>query len=263
MKPEYAPIFSPAATMRAPEVIYNQIYEKILRGELKPGDRLPPERVLAEQFCRSRPSVREALRMLQENGYIRIEGGRSGGSIVKGISIESLELPLQKVIRSGVMSLQELVDYRCVNDLGCARLAAQYHTEQDAAILRSVMEDYRGAIADFERFKKVDTEFHSALACATHNSLIIAINDVLISPVEDAFWMAAEKMEKDEIIEINRTAYSLHNQVAEAVLAKDPAAAEKYMRDINGVYARSVFPYSSTSVVFQDGPGIRDPNPQD
>ena len=51
-------LFKPAKTQRASEAIYNQIYPKIVSGELQPGDRLPPERELAEMFQRSRPVVR-------------------------------------------------------------------------------------------------------------------------------------------------------------------------------------------------------------
>lgn len=127
--------FAPAKTKRACEVIYDQIYDKIVRGELEAGDRLPPERVLAEQFQRSRPSVREALRMLQQNGLIRIDIGSAGGSIVQGFSVAGLEKNLKDLIDSGVFSLQELKDYRIINDMGCARLAARNRTARDIAAL--------------------------------------------------------------------------------------------------------------------------------
>ena len=68
--------------MRASEVIYDQIYLKIASGDLRPGDTLPSERELAEQFHRSRPSVREALRMLQQDGLLKISLGSAGGAVV-------------------------------------------------------------------------------------------------------------------------------------------------------------------------------------
>lgn len=233
-------MFSPATTMRAPEVIYDQIYQKIISGELRPGDRLPAERVLAEQFRRSRPSVREALRMLQQNGLIRIEPGRVGGPVVQGVSMESVETPLKKIVESGAISIQELVDYRFVNDVGCARLAAAYHTAEDAEELRAAMAVYARVIDDFPLFKENDANVHRILAKATHNSLIITISHVLIDAVENAFWDAAEIMDRDEIIAINQKAYTLHQKVVEAVLVRDPDLAEKYMRDINDVYTEAV-----------------------
>ena len=73
-QPSSKALFTPAKTQRASEAIYNQIYPKIISGELRTGDRLPPERELAEMFQRSRPVVREALRMLQPGWSMRSSG---------------------------------------------------------------------------------------------------------------------------------------------------------------------------------------------
>ena len=83
-------LFQPAKTPSASEAIYNQIYPKIVSGELRPGDRLPPERELAEMFQRSRPVVREALRMLQQDGLLETTRGTNGGAIVRGVSLNSV-----------------------------------------------------------------------------------------------------------------------------------------------------------------------------
>ena len=87
-QPSSKALFTPAKTQRASEAIYNQIYPKIISGELRPGDRLPPERELAEMFQRSRPVVREALRMLQQEGLIETAVGSSGGAVIRGVSLK-------------------------------------------------------------------------------------------------------------------------------------------------------------------------------
>ena len=87
-QPSSKALFTPAKTQRASEAIYNQIYPKIISGELRPGDRLPPERELAEMFQRSRPVVREALRMLQQEGLIGTAVGSSGGAVIRGVSLK-------------------------------------------------------------------------------------------------------------------------------------------------------------------------------
>ena len=89
-KSSSGPLFTPAKTQRASEAIYNQIYPMIVSGELKPGDRLPPERELAEMFQRSRPVVREALRMLQQDGLLVTSVGSTGGAVIRGISLKSV-----------------------------------------------------------------------------------------------------------------------------------------------------------------------------
>ena len=124
-------LFQPATTKRASEVIYDQIYQKIASGALRPGDSLPSERELAEQFHRSRPSVREALRMLQQDGFLKISVGSAGGAVVQSISLNTVEKPLKKLLAVGAIKLDDLVEYRNINDHTCARLAALRRTEED------------------------------------------------------------------------------------------------------------------------------------
>lgn len=131
-QPSSKALFTPAKTQRASEAIYNQIYPKIISGELRPGDRLPPERELAEMFQRSRPVVREALRMLQQEGLIETAVGSSGGAVIRGVSLKSVEEPLKNLVAMGAINLDELLEYRHINDRSCARLAAIHHTEEDA-----------------------------------------------------------------------------------------------------------------------------------
>ncbi|MFR3922117.1 MAG: FadR/GntR family transcriptional regulator [Dysosmobacter welbionis] len=119
-QPSSKALFTPAKTQRASEAIYNQIYPKIISGELRPGDRLPPERELAEMFQRSRPVVREALRMLQQEGLIETAVGSSGGAVIQGVSLKSVEEPLKNLVAMGAINLDELLEYRHINDRSCA-----------------------------------------------------------------------------------------------------------------------------------------------
>ena len=119
--------FSPAQTQKAPDVIYDQIYQRIVSGKLKSGDRLPSERVLAEQFQRSRHIIREALRMLQQDGLITIEVGSAGGAIIQGISIDMLSAPLKKYLSSGDLDLRELTDYEFWYAQYSTRPSYRYH----------------------------------------------------------------------------------------------------------------------------------------
>ena len=171
MAEEQRILFGPATTKRASQVIYDQICGKILSGELKPGDRLPSERCLAEQFQRSRPSVREALRMLQQDGLLEITVGSSGGAVVRGVSLKTAEEPLKKIVDCGVINLEELVEYRHINDRGCARLAAVHCTDEDAQKIQEILDHAKASIDDPLSFQKYDIAFHSALAVASHNQL--------------------------------------------------------------------------------------------
>lgn len=228
--------FAPAKTKRACEVIYDQIYDKIVRGELEAGDRLPPERVLAEQFQRSRPSVREALRMLQQNGLIRIDIGSAGGSIVQGFSVAGLEKNLKDLIDSGVFSLQELKDYRIINDTGCARLAARNRTAKDIAALEKNIARYGASVADIEALHRIDEEFHAILATASHNAMAIAVNSAITEIIVTYFWNQAKEFSEQKILRINQMAFEAHAALAKAVIAGDDVDAEKQMQRVNRAF---------------------------
>lgn len=103
--------FEPVETKRAYELVYEQIHEMILSGKLRPGDKLPSERSLMALFSRSHPTIREAMRMLERNGLIRVIPG--GGSVVTEITSASLRDPFEQALKYNDTSLKELLEYVC------------------------------------------------------------------------------------------------------------------------------------------------------
>ena len=226
-QPSSKALFTPAKTQRASEAIYNQIYPKIISGELRPGDRLPPERELAEMFQRSRPVVREALRMLQQEGLIETAVGSSGGAVIRGVSLKSVEEPLKNLVAMGAINLDELLEYRHINDRSCARLAAIHHTEEDAEALRQTLEGAKANLDSLFSFQEYDVAFHSALAKASHNTLASLINDVIVRLNTDVFVETIRDYTPEQLREINLRIYNTHYAIMEAVLAHDPDGADR------------------------------------
>ena len=226
-QPSSKALFTPAKTQRASEAIYNQVYPKIISGELRPGDRLPPERELAEMFQRSRPVVREALRMLQQEGLIETAVGSSGGAVIRGVSLKSVEEPLKNLVAMGAINLDELLEYRHINDRSCARLAAIHHTEEDAEALRQTLEGAKANLDSLFSFQEYDVAFHSALAKASHNTLASLINDVIVRLNTDVFVETIRDYTPEQLREINLRIYNTHYAIMEAVLAHDPDGADR------------------------------------
>lgn len=219
--------FSPIETKTAPEMIYSQIYERIVSGELKPGDRLPSERVLSEQFQRSRHIIREAIRMLQQDGLVRVELGSSGGTIIQGLSMDTIEKPLKKYLLSGVLELEELTEYRHLNDHGCARLAAIHRTEEDLQEMERILQLAEKDITNVEQFTQHDINFHIALAKASHNRLAICVNNAIVGLNTQVMEEAIRDYSLEEKIELNRLVYESHYAIYEAIRAGDPIAADQ------------------------------------
>lgn len=116
--------WQPIGGGRASEAIYDQLRELITSGVLKPGDRLPSERAMMEQLHRSRPTIREALRMLEQGGYVASTHGASG-AVVQELTIDGVEQPLSAMLQLNQISLEELGEYRAVNDGTIAGWAAR------------------------------------------------------------------------------------------------------------------------------------------
>lgn len=214
--------FQPAKTYRASEVIYDQIYQKIVDGKLQSGSRLPSERELAAQFGRSRPCVREALRMLQQDGLISINVGSAGGAVVQEVSMNTAEVPLQKLVDIGVISIDEIIDYRTYNDRCCAFLAAQHRTDEDIERLREIISRYNEYVSDSAALANIDFEFHQALAAASHNKLCILVSDIITRRGTSYFWdLAGDKLSEERVLAVNRLAYENHKGIFEAVVNRD------------------------------------------
>ncbi len=131
------PINSP----RIYEEIVRQIRTLISEGKLKSGDRLPPERDLAERFRVSRASVREALRALGSMGLIEIRLGE--GTFVREISVDSLIEPLALVILTQREAVGELFEARRLLEPPIAGLAARRSTKEEIQEMERILEEQR------------------------------------------------------------------------------------------------------------------------
>ena len=150
----------------AADAIAAQLARRILDGSLAIGDRLPPERSLAESFSASRGTVREALRSLSARGLVSRRVG-SGTFVIYEPDAVDTDV-------SEITSPLELVEVRAAIEPQMARLAVRNATARDMAVLERAVADMEGE-EDPERFSLADELFHLRLAEATHNPLIVEI----------------------------------------------------------------------------------------
>ena len=113
------------------EEVVKQVQEAIFAGLLEPGDRLPPERELAEQFGLSRMSVRLALHTLESTGLVEIRVGSSGGAFIREPNFDPLRETLASMLRSKKASILDLAEARKIVETATAELAAQRATDDD------------------------------------------------------------------------------------------------------------------------------------
>ncbi|NJC66035.1 FadR family transcriptional regulator [Planosporangium flavigriseum] len=228
--------FQPVQPVRAYERIVQQIEDAILRGDLRPGQRLPSERDLVQQFSVSRSSVREALRVLQSNGMVRSRAGDPAGPEVLPFSPATLQKSMTTLARVSELSLAELIQFRMLLDSSANLLAARLRTEEQLAEMDAAMAVMRAATDDYEEFSRADVAFHDAVARASGNRLVQVCNQVVRSVVltliEDKIARAADRTAQ------MAESIAHHAEVLDAVRISDgPAAARLARQTLYDYYA--------------------------
>jgi DNA-binding FadR family transcriptional regulator len=160
---------------KAYEQVADQLRELILAGEIAPAQRLPNEAALATQFGVSRPTIREALRVLSAQALIRTTKGSSGGSFVTLPTIdhisEFLSSNINLLSQSMSVSLDEFLEARELLEVPAARLAARRREEGDLQLLRAAIPEHPLTLGTEEQFRH-NKDFHSALVIASGNTLL-------------------------------------------------------------------------------------------
>jgi GntR family transcriptional regulator, transcriptional repressor for pyruvate dehydrogenase complex len=211
--------FEPVATRRTFEEAVEQIADKVKSGELAVGERLPSERELASRMRISRPTLREAVKILVDSGVLEVRRGQSGGIFVASELVPRELLRTKSEIRvsevAGVLEARRLLEPRV------AQLAAVHAGEDDFAAMHDIIERQRelAGARDFLRhedlFLQLDLKFHLAIARATGNSTVVALIRPLFKRLEIARDMAVHApLVPDWVIDI-------HERTLAAIRAAD------------------------------------------
>lgn len=179
---ESAPLkFHRVATRRIFEDICDQIRAELAAGSLRPGDRLPAERELAERFGVSRLAVREALRSLEVTGVVALRKGVKGGAFVQEGSPEQLTQSLRDLFYLGHISMSDLSEARGVIMRTIVPLACQRASESDYRALAANISRIAtlGANAAHEERFALSTEFYRLIAACTGNNVLRMIVDLV------------------------------------------------------------------------------------
>jgi GntR family transcriptional regulator, transcriptional repressor for pyruvate dehydrogenase complex len=199
--------FDPVQQLRAHEYVAEQIRRQIALRLVCPGEALPSERELAAMFGVARRTVQQAVRSLEGEGLVEARRGRFGGTFVleSRDNKQTLNELTSRVLRRRD-ELVELLDYRRLLEPAIARLAAESARLSDLTTIRAAL---RGmAIAPTEpEYMRFDTDFHVAVAAATHNRHLtkaiedtrMGLNDALSLLPETEAWHSRLSGEHDEI----------------------------------------------------------------
>ncbi len=197
-----------------------QIAQAVLIGDLDVGGRLPSERELSLQMGISRPTVREALRLLAERGIVEVRTGARGGTYVVDDLVPGDLVPRPTLTTAEVASLLEA---RRLVEPRVAQLASLRGSERDFEAMRDTLERQRRAGRNRERSRQLDFRFHMQLARATRNPTVVELMRGLLWQLEAARGQVLRgKNEPARAVE-------LHEQTLEAILGGDPEIVDRKM----------------------------------
>ena len=199
--------------------------ERILAGDLRPGEKLPSEAELVEEYAVSRTVVREAVTRLRAEGLVETFQGR--GSFVLAVPEPSSFSLEASAIRSQ-RDVLDMVDFRLGVETEAAALAARHHTDADSLAISEALAEL--GRAGHEGAVEADFAFHRAVAAATGNrfytDLLDALGPMMIMLPRMQLGSAYSLTDTEHVDRVNRE----HEAVAAAVLAGDAETARAAMR---------------------------------
>ncbi len=170
---------------RISDQIRDELKRMILHGELKRGVKLPTEEQLAKQLKISKVSVREALQNLETDGLIEKRRGVHGGSFVAHPGTEKMGEWVVNYFRVGMITPEELVDFRQTLEPALVALAAERRTDEDLKAIKAVIDEIEEGIRRGKASTPKAVEFHRLIGEACHNRLISMVMEALAKVFEE------------------------------------------------------------------------------
>jgi GntR family transcriptional repressor for pyruvate dehydrogenase complex len=196
--------------------------ERLILKKLKPGDKLPSERELAEMLQVSRSSIRDAIRGLELMGLV--EPRQGAGTIVRGLSAESLLNPFASALKHRQELVSELLDFRKMLEPPLAARAATHASPEEISEMQEILQRQEQKLSDGEAAIAEDAEFHYSVALASGNSVVLKLLDMVMDLLRDT---------RERSLQLEgRPQKSLagHRRILAAIKRHDAEAAKAAMR---------------------------------
>lgn len=216
-------VFGPLLKKSIFDEVYDQLLSLISNGKLKPGERLPPERVLARDLKVSRQSIREALKRAESKGLVKVRQGE--GTFILSAASDLLESPFLTMMTEEVGKIYEFIEIRKLIEVWCAQKAAQFTTARDLKKMEKALSEMEGLIDSREILGKPDIDFHIAIAEASHNTLMVH----MMTTIKQIFLSMFKISNFTRRPGKNKILIKQHQEIYEAIKNRNPELAGKKM----------------------------------
>ncbi|MBB3712680.1 GntR family transcriptional repressor for pyruvate dehydrogenase complex [Limimaricola variabilis] len=217
--------FKPIQPEKLSHGVVRQIEELVLRGILRPGDRLPPERELAERLGVSRPSLREALAELQTRKLVETRAG--AGVYISNVIGSAFSPALVRLFATHEEAVSDMVAFRRDIEGLAAERAARLGSDSDLAVIDAVFARMEAAqakpTADAEGEAALDAEFHLAIVEASHNVVMLHMMRSIYDLLREGVFYNRQVMFRQRTT--RASVLEQHRAINDALQARDPEAA--------------------------------------
>lgn len=196
--------------------------ERLILKRLQPGDKLPSERELAETLKVSRSSIRDAIRSLELMGLV--EPRQGSGTIVRGLSAESLLNPFANALKHRQELVIELLDFRKMLEPPLAARAATHASPEEISEMEEVLERQAEKLSQGDAAIDEDAEFHYSVALASDNSVVLKVLDILMDLLRDT------RERSLQVVGRPQKSLAGHRRILIAIKRHDAEAANAAMR---------------------------------
>lgn len=220
------------------ELVIEQLQQLIAGGQIKPGDRIPPERELSDMLRVSRTSIREALKILEALDLVFVRAGE--GTFLKKPSISGIITPIAMFLQEESDTHENLFETRTLLESGIARLAALRRTEQELEIIEQACHQIKNSTV-LEEVIAADIHFHSSVILASKNPTLFSFASLISELIKHGVRKTREVL----FIEpgANEISAAQHFDIYDAIRDQDPDRAYRAM------YTHLEYTASSTAAV--------------
>ena len=225
---EFNKLFNPIRAERTFERVSIKIKGLIFDGILSPGDRLPSETELAQQFDVGRQTIREALRILELSGFITIQKGGNGGPLIRTTILNTINNLFLDAFRLEKVTTEELTLARIEIEKVVLGHAIDLADNQDILGLRENIQKARRKLDENIMAIDENVEFHNLLAKASKNHVFVMVVGSIMAVVRDHTSRLTASLEGvksvrklSESVILSRNAVDIHEEIVNAMLEKD------------------------------------------
>jgi DNA-binding FadR family transcriptional regulator len=213
-------------------LVAQRIVRDIVRSGMKPGELLPPERMMLEKYETGRGTLREALRLLEFQGVISLKPGPGGGPVLMSPAASNLASSLMLLMQLNQAPYRAIVEVRNAFEPMISQLAAERMSDDQLGELEGTIEAMRADLNDRDQFLESNKRFHDIIAWSSGNVLFGYLIDSLLGILDGTVIGIDYPSHRRAAI------LKAHEEIYEALAKRDPQASEDRMREHIDAYTR-------------------------